>query len=141
MVMLIASSSYAQLSTGSTIHYFTNFSDSDLPDPDVPSIINIHPSPMDEFGYDSFNKFGPPKLNYFRKEKQPYNANSTNRQFDDGFGSDFTFSIRTPSSGAFDLKNNRDDITEYRSCLSKAINYADQSKCNIEILLGKKFNL
>lgn len=83
-------------------------------------------------------KFDLKKESPFTEKNNTHDPDFFGRQF----GSNYSFSIRTPSNGIFDLKsNNKDDFTDYRNCLSKTLNYTDSSRCNIEILLGKKFNL
>lgn len=139
--MLFAPYCEAQLTAGSTAHYSANFAESDLNDPDVASFIKIRPLVAEDYDEDFHSNFEYKKFNSFLKEKKTGENSLINHQFDQKLGSDFTFSIRTPSYGVFDPKNNRDDFSQYRDCLSKTINYTDQGKCNIEILFGKKFHL
>jgi hypothetical protein len=138
LAMLLAPYCMAQLSSGSTI---PNYSESDLHSPNSENIPKFFQLPNKDFGKTTGNEIDSPKNKFFLKDNESTNSTFIDRQIDKHFGSDFTFSVRTPSSGVFDPKNTRDDITDYKDCLTKTINIADQAKCNIEILFGKKFNL
>lgn len=141
LAMLFSTYCAAQFSTESTFRYSSNVADSDLKPFDAERFNEIYQMTNSQPDDNLRGKLIHDGEKFSSKRSDDYNSHFLDSQTYRNFGSDFTFSIRTPSYGIFDLKNSRDNFSQYRGCLSKNINYAEQSRCNIEILFGKKFHL
>ena len=134
VVLLSTPGSAAELSPGATAHAFSNFAGDAS---DGSDFLKADPLSRNQFGTAAPGALDTPKENPFAVKTDKTDP----PLFDKKLSGNYSFSIRPPARGVFDLKNNRDDFTEYRSCLSKTLNTTDSSRCNIEILLGKKFKL